>query len=89
MLALIYMGQHVIHVHPDIIVQMESINIYVHLVKVHQVGDIVPVLFVLLDIIHHMLDQIIVHYVHKVISVPDEIKTQFHAVLDKYLIQDI
>jgi predicted HTH transcriptional regulator len=68
---------------------MESINIYVQLVKVHQVGDIVAVLFVLLDIIHRMLDQITVHCVHKVISVPDEIKTQFHAILDKYLMQDI
>ncbi len=68
---------------------MESINIYVQLVKVHRVGDMVAVLFVLLDIIHRMLDQITVHCVHKVISVPDEIKTQFHAILDKYLIQDI
>jgi hypothetical protein len=50
----------------------------------------VPVLFALMDIIHHMPDQMNVKYVRKVIFVQDEIKSLFHAILVKYhLVKDI
>jgi hypothetical protein len=64
-LAIINIRQYVIHVHPAIIAQIESINIYVQLIKVHQVEDIAAVLSVLLDIIRRMLDQINAHCVQK------------------------
>lgn len=65
-LTIIHIRPYAIHVHPDSIFQI---------VKVRQFEDSVAILFVLLDIILHMLGQIAVYCAHKVISVPDEIKT--------------
>lgn len=68
---------------------MVLMNLYVHLVRLHQVEKIPCVQHTLMDIIHRMVEVKSAKNVQKVTFVHDEIRIQLHAILEKYLVKGI